>query len=123
MNKITDLESRKLKADFYSNPDATLDLKCKAIEDLLHKLACACKDANEQIEIDNKKKWNILHVLVAERKDARTRGKKVRTKELSKQIQREVRTVNRGIKKERIERVLREFKGIKQIAGIKQGDT
>ncbi len=49
MKQITDQESRKLKADFYSNPDATLDLKCKAIEDLLHKLACACKETKEQV--------------------------------------------------------------------------
>ena len=62
-----------------------------------------------------------LRALIGQRKEARAEGIKRTVKETSKEIQKEIRAISRAKKKAQIGNILKEFRGLRDIADIRGG--
>ena len=63
-----------------------------------------------------------MHAPIEERKQRRMAGNTDDVREISKSIQKEVKAVSKANKRERIDKILQEFRGLSQIAGIHNDD-
>ena len=114
--KITDTVCRN---DFLIQ---SLEDRCKQIEDIL--LEAAYKALPTTAPTDDEDLQTLkckIRELIAERRGARNQRDKVSEKKLGKQVQRELAALTAARKRGKIEKILREFKGLKRIAGVKAG--
>ena len=114
--KITDAEQN---LEFLTR---SLEERCLKIEDILVQAGGQAQPSTvgnlDESEADANKR---IHSLITARRQARTRGDKVSEIRLAKLVQKEIRAITDARKRGKIEKILREFKGLKQIAGIKAG--
>jgi exonuclease III len=103
----------------------TLDDKCSEIELILTDVALQCRTCEESTAQCREKVSVKARALIAERRAVRSSGvaEQGRTvKQISKDLQRELRAWDRLQKRQRIDRILSEFKGLQKIASIKNND-
>ena len=91
--------------------------KCGVIENLLLETAELQREIEKRAPRVNDKK--VLRELIQERKTARCAGAKEKVKGLCKQIRKEARAIERARQTAKVLKILEEFKGLKEIAGIR----
>jgi hypothetical protein len=101
--------------------EAQVERKCHDIENLLMEVARKCQLVEEEQKVDTEQLETKLKVLIKQRREARIGGKKEDAKALCKLIQREVRAIARAKKRARIGNILKEFRGLRDIADIRHG--
>jgi len=100
----------------------TLADKCAEVEKLVAEVGVKCRKHQQAGRHHQEKLSQKAKTLIAERRDARARGAgdHARTvKQISKDLQRELRAWDRLQKRRSIEKILDEFKGLKKVASIK----
>ena len=93
------------------------DAKCKAIEGIL--LELAAEHRGDEKEKPPEDKQTKIRELIGNRKRERAAGNKENVKQTCKLLRREIRARDKASKTAKIEKILREFKGLRAIAGIR----
>ena len=99
--------------------------KCTELEQMLADVARECQMCEQSAKLEKEKLSKKAKSLIAERRQVRSRGfvENGRTvKQISKDLQRELRACDRLHKRHKIATILEEFKGLKKIAFVKNNE-
>ena len=99
--------------------------KCTELEQMLADVARECQMCEQSAKLEKEKLNKKAKSLIAERRQVRSRGfvENGRTvKQISKDLQRELRACDRLHKRHKIATILEEFKGLKKIAFVKNNE-
>ena len=94
------------------------EAKCAAIESVLLNAAGIQKEMKKLTEGQAEDK-TTLRQLITERREARRAGNNEKTKDICKQIRKEARAIDRARKSANIDRILEDYKDLKEIAAIR----
>ena len=114
--KLNEEVEKLFEKDGTRNRTASIDERCKDIEATLTQVAEACRAKAEETGQQKQEATQALKGLIVERREARRRGDAKAVGECSKKIQREATRSLRKKKRERVAKILSEFKGLGHIA-------
>ena len=100
--------------------EKSLENRCFAIEDLLLQLGQNLKRSEQDMMRDSATLASQLHDLINQQKQARIRKDNVMEVAVSKLIQKEMRALLKARKNAKIDRILSQFRDIKQICMVKR---
>ena len=98
---------------------ARIEDKCKDIERVLINVAGQCEKVENQAKDERAQLSTRLNHLIEERRTAREFRHKDKIKKVSKDIQKELRAVTKAKHRGKISKILEQFRGLKDIADIR----
>ena len=113
---------RRLREDWKSDHNRAIDLeqKCTDIENIIKDIGTAHAMVEEQRAAEQSENRASLFELIGRRGLAREHRQEDIVRDTSKKIQKEVRAMAKARRRVRVQRILEEFWGLKDIAKVKQ---
>ena len=114
----TQTAAAHLQASFNRQMETRLGDRCKSIEQALRSLAEKHSSLTRHDGEPNP--WGRLKELIKQRKQQRGAGDRDGVRTTGKHIQKEIRAVNRMLRQQEVDHILRSFKGLKNRAHVKK---